>query len=153
MEESSDKFLEELRNKFDYDSGRLFLKGTYVDKSTETSRGYRKIQFQSRGYLLHRLIFYYHHGYFPKIVDHINGDVFNNKIENLQACSQSDNIAKARKFKTNSTGFKGVCYHKAAKKYESYFWKDYQKVHCGLYNSAEEAFNEREKQRKYEHKM
>lgn len=144
MAESNERFLKELKDKFDYSNGKLLLKGTYVDKSTETSRGYRKIQFQSRGYLLHRLIFYYHHGYFPKIVDHIDGNVFNNAIENLQDCSQSDNIAKAHKFKTNSTGFKGVSYHKAADKYESYFWKDYQKVYCGLHNTAEEAYKARE---------
>lgn len=151
MEESNEKFLKELKNKFDYDStvGRLLLKGTYIDKSTTTSRGYRKIQFNSQGWLLHRLVFFYHHGYFPEVVDHIDGNVTNNRIENLQGCSQKENISKARKFKTNKTGFKGVCYHKAANKYESYFWKNYQKIYCGLWNTAEEAFNEREKQRKY----
>lgn len=136
-----------MKEKFDYDSGRLLLKGTYVDKSTKTSRGYKKIQFKSKGYLLHRLIFYYHHGYFPEIVDHMDGNLFNNNIENLQACDQSINIAKARKFKTNSTGFKGVSYHKAADKYEGYFWKNYKKHYVGLFNTAEEAFKAREEKR------
>lgn len=150
MVESNDKFLKNLRNKFDYDQyqGRLLLKGTYIDKSTETARGYRKIQFQNTGYLLHRLIFYYHHGYFPEIVDHVDGNLFNNKIENLQHSTQSQNIEKARKFKTNKTGFKGVSYNKSAGKYEAYFWKNYEKIHCGLYKTAEEAFKARE-ERKY----
>jgi hypothetical protein len=146
MDKSDDKFLNELKNKFDYDSisGRLLLKGTCVDKSTTTSRGYRKIQFQSRGWLLHRLVFYYHNGYFPVVVDHVDGDVNNNKIENLNGCTQQENIEKARKFKTNKTGFKGVSYHKAANKYEGYFWKDYQKIYCGLWNTPEEAHEARQ---------
>ena len=150
MEELSENFLKELRAKFDYDSlsGRLLLKGTFVDKSTVTSRGYRKIQFQSRSWLVHRLVFCYHHGYFPEVVDHIDGKVENNRIENLQGCTQVENIAKARVFKTNKTGFKGVSYHKTAKKYEGYFWKNYKKVHCGLWSTPEEAYREREKQRK-----
>ncbi len=150
MVESNDRLLKELKTKYDYneDFGRLVLKGTPVDKSYETTRGYRKLTFDSRGYLLHRLIFFYHHGYFPVVVDHIDGNVFNNKIENLQGCTQVENIAKARKFKTNKTGFTGVSYHKAAKKYESYFWKNYEKIYCGLWNTAEEAYKARE-ERKY----
>lgn len=150
MVESCDQLQKELKEKFDYDKdkGRLLLKGTPIDKSTGTSRGYRKIQFRSKGYLLHRLIFYYHHGYFPAVVDHIDGDLFNNRIENLQGCTQSENIAKAKKFKTNSTGFGGVSYHKEANKYESYFWKNYKKVYCGLYDTAEEAYKARQ-ERKY----
>jgi hypothetical protein len=150
MGELSDNFLRELKAKFDYDSlsGRLLLKKTFVDKSTLTSQGYRKIQFRSKSWLVHRLVFCYHHGYFPEVVDHIDGNVENNRIENLQGCTQVENIAKARIFKTNKTGFKGVSYRKAAKKYEGYFWKNYKKVHCGLWNTPEEAYLEREKQRK-----
>lgn len=148
--ELNENLLKKLKEKYDYDKhgGRLVLKGTPIDKSYVTTRGYRRITFDSQGYLLHRLIFLYHHGYFPKVVDHIDGDVYNNKIENLQGCTQVENIAKARKFKTNKTGFTGVCYHKAAKKYESYFWKNYQKIYCGLWNTAEEAYKARQ-ERKY----
>lgn len=150
MVESCDQFQKELKEKFDYDkdNGRLLLKGTSIDKSTGTSRGYRKIQFRSRGYLLHRLIFYYHHGYFPKVVDHVDGDLYNNCIENLQGCDQKVNIEKAKIFKTNKTGFKGVSYREAIGKYEAYFLKDYKKTHCGLHDTAEEAYKARQ-ERKY----
>ena len=118
-----------------------------IDKSYHNIRGYRRIYFNSKVYLVHRLVFYYHHGYFPKVVDHIDGNVLNNKIENLQGCTQVENIAKARKFKNNTSGFTGVCYNKAAKKYESYFWKNYKKVYCGLWATAEEAYKAREEKK------
>lgn len=135
---------------YDYDpSGELRLKTNGLKVSTVTTRGYRQVYLEARAYLLHRLIFFWHHGYFPKVVDHIDGDISNNKIENLQGCDQKVNIAKAKTFSTNTSGFKGVHYNKAAQKYESYYFRNNKKVYCGLFETAEEAFNEREKQRQY----
>jgi hypothetical protein len=135
------------RNTFTYRGGRLYdSKG--VDRSTQHSRGYRQIYLDGKAYLLHRLIFFYFNGVFPKIVDHIDGDKTNNCIENLQGCDQKVNIEKAKIFNTNKTGFKGVSYQKAAGKYEAYYWEDYKKIYCGLHDTAEEAHKARES-RKY----
>ena len=135
---------------YDYDQeGELRLKSNGMIVSTPHSRGYRQVYLEARQYLLHRLIFFWHHGYFPKVVDHIDGDKTNNRIENLQACDQKVNISKAKVFNTNTTGFKGVSYNKVAKKYESYFWDNYKKIYCGLWDTAEEAFKVRE-ERKYD---
>ncbi len=138
--------LKRLNEDYVYDSftGRILEKNSLKDKSTQTHRGYRRIYAAGGEFALHRLIFFFKHGYFPKIVDHIDGDLFNNKVENLQDCTQSVNIAKAKKFRTNTTGFTGVSYHKEAKKYESYFWKDYKKIYCGLFDTAEEAYKARQ---------
>jgi hypothetical protein len=124
-----------------YEDGKLLDGG--VDLSTKTTRGYRQLYVQGKGYLLHRLIFYYHNGYFPKVVDHIDGDITNNKIENLQGCDQRLNIAKSKMFKTNNTGFRGVHFNKLANKYEAYVWIDSKKHYCGLYNTAGDAYNAR----------
>lgn len=153
MVESCEKaLLEKLKAEYVYDiyEARILDKKNLKDLSYPTTRGYRRIYIDGKPYLLHRLIFFFHHGYFPKVVDHIDGDLKNNCIENLQGCDQQVNIEKARIFKTNKTGFKGVSYHKAAGKYESYFWKNYKKIYCGLYDTAEEAHNAR-LERKYSH--
>lgn len=95
------------------------------------------------GYLVHRLVWLYFHGHMPKVVDHINGDKADNRIENLQNCTQKENIAKASLFNTNKTGYKGVSYCKNSGKYEAYVHRDYAKIYLGLFATAEEANNAR----------
>ena len=151
MVTSTENLWKRVKEVYDYDpSGELRLKSNGLLVSTLTSRGYRQVYLEARQYLLHRLIFFWHHGYFPKVVDHIDGDISNNGIENLQGCDQKVNIAKAKVFSTNKTGFKGVHFNKYANKYEAYYWNNYKKIYCGLYETAEEAFKAREMKRKYE---
>ena len=126
-----------------YNNG-LLLTLDGADNSTSTKRGYRKLTIKGVSYLLHRLIFLYHFKYLPKVIDHVDGSVSNNKIENLQNCSQSKNISKSKLFNTNTTGFKGVSYHKVANKYEAYFTRNYIRTYVGLYETASEAFKARE---------
>ena len=130
-------------SELEYKDGRILRNGE--DRSTVTHQGYRQLYVDGKCYLLHRLVFFYHHGYWPKVVDHIDGDRQNNRIENLQDCSMSENIAKAKLFKTNKTGHKGVSFNKKSVKYESYIWRDYKRYYLGLHKTAEEAHKAREK--------
>lgn len=66
-------------------------------------------------FLLHRLIFLYHHGYVPDCIDHIDGNYLNNAIENLQPINNQLNSAKARHFSHNTTGYRGVTVTKLGK--------------------------------------
>lgn len=56
-----------------------------------TKRGYTNIRVDGRMYKAHRLIFLFHHGYMPDLIDHIDCDRTNNRIENLRACNKSEN--------------------------------------------------------------
>jgi hypothetical protein len=79
--------------------------------------GYRKVGLFGKDHKEHRVIFFMHHGYFPKYVDHINGVKTDNRIENLRECSASDNLCNQPKKKRNTSGYKNVYYHKKNKKW------------------------------------
>ena len=57
---------------------------------------------------MHRLIFLLHHKYLPSQIDHIDGNILNNRIENLRAATPSQNGSNKPKTRFNTSGFKGV---------------------------------------------
>jgi hypothetical protein len=135
--ETSD-FVQHLRKNFTYKNG-VVLNKDGEDKATVTHQGYKQLYINGTPHLVHRLVFLMHNDEFPKVVDHINGDKKDNRIENLQGCTQVENIAKAKLFNTNKTGYKGVHYNKNAGKYEAYFWNNYKKYYLGLFDDPELA--------------
>jgi hypothetical protein len=70
---------------------------------------YSQIQVDGRRYQAHRLAWLYVHGTFPeKIMDHIDGDRSNNRINNLRPATNSQNGANERMKSQNTSGYKGV---------------------------------------------
>lgn len=87
---------------FEYRNGKLFWK---VDpqfgkrrKNTRAgypaSDGYRKVGIGNMSYMEHRLIWRMHHpkGRMPLVLDHIDCNKANNKIENLRVATFSMNV-------------------------------------------------------------
>jgi len=72
---------------------------------------YWRVWVNSQPIVVHRLAWLLHHGQDPGIdfvVDHINGDRFNNKIENLRLATIEENNKNRRIGANNTSGFKGV---------------------------------------------
>jgi len=113
--------------------------------------GYRSIMIDGRSYQEHRIVFFYHNGYFPQYVDHINGVRDDNRIENLRPATKQQNGANADIYSSNTTGFRGVSYKKRQNKYESYVRFHGKKIHLGTFASAEEAFIATQNKRKELH--
>ena len=86
--------------------------GTKHDKT-----GYMRIQIKRKQYMVHRVIFLMHHGYMPVMVDHIDGNNTNNKIENLRGVSASQNSMNSKIRVTNTSGFKNVYWNTHAKRW------------------------------------
>lgn len=103
--------------------------------------GYRVIGYNGKTYYAHRLAWLYCHGYWPKQIDHKDGNRANNSINNLRECSHAQNIYNAKKAKNNSSGYKGVSWHRSAGKWEAYICADNRKQYLGLFDSAKEASN------------
>lgn len=58
-------------------------RGTKVVPGGRTKR-YGQISIDDERYLIHRMIFLWHHGYLPACIDHIDRNRENNRIENLR---------------------------------------------------------------------
>jgi hypothetical protein len=88
----------------------------------------------------HQLAWLFVHGRLPKLIDHINGDGLDNRICNLREVSQKENIHNFRKLPShNTTGFLGVSYYKAGKKFSSHINLNGKKIHLGYFSSPDVA--------------
>ena len=88
----------------------------------------------------HRLAWFLTHGYFPKTIDHINGDGLDNRLCNLREVTQQQNIHNHRKPpKHNTSGFLGVSYYKAGNKFSAHINLNSKKIHLGYFDKPEMA--------------
>lgn len=87
---------------------------------------------------MHRVILGLIHGD-GKEADHINGDTLDNRRENLRVCEHKDNVRNIRFNSKNTSGFKGVSYHKVRRKFQAYIGVDGKRLYLGLHDTAEDA--------------
>lgn len=102
--------------------------------------GYWKIALDGHGYLAHRLAWLMTKGEWPQgQIDHINRTRSDNRWENLRCCTQPQNSANSKARSTNKTGFKGVYYHKAGKRYAASICHQGTNFYLGLFDTPEAA--------------
>ena len=108
-----------LKEKFTYKDGELIRNsnGKTVKCSKTNGHRYLRIGINGKAIALHRIIFLYHHGYMPKITDHIDGDRYNNKIENLREVTQQQNCLNKAHHKNSASPFKNVHFDKGMDKW------------------------------------
>jgi hypothetical protein len=104
-----------------------------------TQNGYRKIKFEGRQYLTHRIAWFLYYGSWPKgDIDHIDGNPLNNKIKNLRDVPHSVNLQNRKSAtRINKTGFLGVV--KRKNKYAAHIHKKGKQIYLGLFPTAELA--------------
>jgi HNH endonuclease len=76
--------------------------------------GYIETKFMSESIVVHRIIWIYMNGDIPKdlVMDHVNGIRTDNRISNLRLATRSENSLNSTKNKNNTSGVKGVTFHK-----------------------------------------
>lgn len=109
--------------------------------SKSKNKKYIKVWFDGKLHYAHRIIFFMHHGYVPKYIDHADNNSLNNNIENLRVATQSDNMGNSIKKRTNTSGYKGVCYDKSSGKWIAQITRNYVHKNLGRFNTPEEAFD------------
>ena len=82
-----------------------------------------------------------HHGIFDEslLIDHIDNNPLNNRIENLRLCNLSENARNANKRVDNSSGYKGVSWHKQSSKWVAQITVNGKRKHLGFFKDKEEA--------------
>lgn len=119
--------------------GRGYLAG---DVAGHTSRRDGRVTIRIRGrlYMAHRLAWFYVHGKWPEgLIDHINRDASDNRIENLREATQAQNLWNRGHQHNSGTGFKGVTFDKRNQRYRAKIAVRGIQICLGRYDTAEEA--------------
>jgi hypothetical protein len=104
--------------------------------------GYWWIMIDGQRYFSHRLAWFYMTGEWPIAdLDHKNSNKSDNRWANLRQASRSQNNSNARIYKNNTSGFKGVSWHKARGKWVARIMVDKRSFSLGYFDSAEEAYS------------
>jgi hypothetical protein len=138
---------EYLHSIFEYKDGELFAKtnrGNNKIKKGEKcgvikSNNYLSIGIGYEEYLVHRIIFMMFYGYFPKYVDHMDGNSRNNKIDNLRECTNQQNSFNQKLRKNNSSGIKGVSWDNYRQKWSAKCQLNRKTIFLGRFKTIEEA--------------
>ena len=133
---------------FDYKDGHLIrlksvggkqaFKGRVAGYQNKDS-GYSYASIKCKEYGLHRLIFLWHHGYLPNMVDHKDNNPRNNKIENLRAVDKSKNAMNSKLGSDNTSGAKGVYWNKKNKNWNVRITANNIYMTIGTYSDFNEA--------------
>jgi len=88
----------------------------------------------------HRLAWQYVYGAAPAVeLDHVNGVPSDNRIENLRLASRSQNIANSRRWRTNTSGAKGVYWCRQQQKWRARITVDRRSRHLGHFENIADA--------------
>jgi hypothetical protein len=102
--------------------------------------GYPMIGIDGSRYSAHRLVWFWVYGAWPDgELDHINSDRADYRICNLRLASRSQNCANNRKPKNNTSGFKGVTWDRANKKWAAQLQVKGRHQNLGRFARIEDA--------------
>jgi hypothetical protein len=103
---------------------------------------YCRITFKQKSLLVHRLFFYWHHGFLPKLVDHKDINPQNNNIENLRELTKSENTRNSNKIKNKkktSSKYKGVYWDKEKRKWRAVLGLNNRLLYLGCFDNEDDA--------------
>lgn len=102
--------------------------------------GYRLIKLNGETFSASWLAWFFVTGDWPKQqIDHINGDRADDRFKNLREATLQENLRNRGSHKRNTSGFKGVCWNKQARKWQASIGVNGRLKHLGLHDSAEKA--------------
>jgi len=115
--------------------------------------GYIGMYHKGKYLMVHRAIWVMHNGEIPDgyIIDHIDRNRANNKIENLRLVTPTENNFNREKQSNNKSGRKGVSWHKQKGKWVAQIKIEGRNKFLGFFDSLEEASKVYQEQAKVLH--
>ena len=145
LEEKADEIWVPIKDNWNYfisNKGRVkHYRGRESSIWLHKYKGYYCVKLNRKMFYLHRLLA---QAFIPnpekkRIVDHIDGNPLNNSLSNLRWATDLESSRNRKTFSNNSSGFKGVSFHKATGKWRAYIKVDGKLKHLGLFHTKEEA--------------
>ena len=101
--------------------------------------GYVKVRYNGKNYLAHRIVWVLHNGDIPegKIIDHINRNPSDNRIENLRLTDPAGNLENMTH--RNKGCQRGVSFNKKLNKFLVRFQKNGKAYYGGRFDSLNDA--------------
>jgi len=112
-----------------------------IDKTRE-NHNYMRFRLNGKNVRNHRYIYEMYHGIkIPKgmQINHINEDKLDNRISNLEMVTNQQNKQATTMYRRNTSGFKGVCWHKRDKVWRSQICFNEKIIHLGNHQTKELA--------------
>lgn len=130
----------------DYETGlftRLITKGSRFKAGTIATPlprgGYMRVCINWRQINYAHVVWCYVHGYWPKEIDHINGNRADNRPANLREATRSQNMQARKEYRSNRHGYRGVT-RLPSGRYQAKLSVDGRKRHIGTYDTPEKAY-------------
>lgn len=106
------------------------------DSRTTPDHPYAWTTIDNKMVSLHRLIM----GNPSSHVDHRDGNTLNNRRSNLRLCSRSQNKANSKRYRNNTSGYKGVSPTRSRRNpWQAIIYHERKQFHLGLFKTAEAA--------------
>ena len=105
--------------------------------------GYVYIRYLGKPLLAHRIAWLKAYGELPNgQLDHVNMNRSDNRISNLRVASFSENNRNKAIQSNNTSGHKGVCFHKGTNKFHAKITVNKKTISLGYFKTLEEAASE-----------
>lgn len=102
--------------------------------------GYIYIRIKGVNYPAHHLAWLYFYGRWPaKLIDHVNGNSSDNRIENLREADHLLNNRNSKISKANTSGVKGVYWNRLLGKWHGRVRVKGKNIHIGVFDDIELA--------------